>query len=287
MSDSSMPPLPQDSSLDRISSLPVGKDQVSPVEAIALSDKTYSQRFRDLLGHRTREYLKQDLAYSALGSLICGLVAFIAGEVTVSVVFGGVLGFLSIFVANVIKHALRTPGEIDTVIRERLSQKEKLLEAKLTIVFGRGEPFIDLFTGVNGEPDHSLLTYRVRVTSSVPGWVRLTAEEVYLEGRNLPDVWLRPTNKSETTNQTELHANVSHMWDVIQKSSKESELMLAHAMGANYPRRLGRKAQFRIIASNLSALVTTSKFITAKLDDSDNVYFQLDDDQGDHRESCN
>lgn len=47
------------------------------------------------------------------------------GEVTADSVFWGVLSFLVVFAVMAVKHALSAPSEIDKVLREELTVKDK------------------------------------------------------------------------------------------------------------------------------------------------------------------
>src|SRR6266851_2801991 len=88
--------------------------------------------------------------------------------------------------------------------KQRLIQREvklkNALEPKLRISFEERSPFIDPY-----ETDaHLAVLFRVKVFSSIFGVVRVKVEEVEMEGRGFADIYLRPTNKDQGQNQTEM-----------------------------------------------------------------------------------
>jgi hypothetical protein len=120
---------PTHTALERTSSLQSEIEILSPLEAIALSDgRTYSERFRQHLAWRQKEYLTKDLIYSTLApSLVIGLVAVFTGDVTPVTFLWAALSYFALFASFAVKHAVQAPGEIDAAIRNRLGLKEKAL----------------------------------------------------------------------------------------------------------------------------------------------------------------
>lgn len=122
------PSLPNDKSLERVSSLEPEGEILSPLEAIALSEDSYFHRFRQHVGWLIWESLTKDLLYSAIiPSVIVGLIALLGGDVTLTTAFYAVLSFLALFFAFTLKHGIEAPAEIDKILRNRLVVKEGAL----------------------------------------------------------------------------------------------------------------------------------------------------------------
>lgn len=119
---------PTNAALERTSSLQSEIEILSPLEAIALSNKSLTRRRWDYAVWQTGEYLKGELAISLIGSLILGGIVWLNGSVTLAAAYWAVIGFLALFVGAAILHWFRAPSEIDKAIRCREIATAKRLE---------------------------------------------------------------------------------------------------------------------------------------------------------------
>ena len=141
--------------------------------------------------------------------------------------------------------------------------------------------FVDTFIGQT--PDRKIAEcriYRVAVTSrSTSPWTRLKVEKVTLsDGTTYGDLFLRIMHREPDKTQTQLHARVPQLWDVVQKAVGSEWVSLTHAE-KNVPALLLHvPCQFTITASCVDGF-PISKLVSLSLDKSKNneLLFKLGD----------
>jgi hypothetical protein len=103
----------------------------SRLEAIALSDDSYSQKVRKYAVLQTREDLLKNFIYSAIiGPGISGFIALLNGAVTVNTLYLAIVGLCVTFFVLALKHVIQAPAQIDNILRTQLAQRQAELLAE-------------------------------------------------------------------------------------------------------------------------------------------------------------
>jgi hypothetical protein len=103
----------------------------SRLEAIALSDDSYSQKVRKYAVLQTREDLLKNFIYSAIiGPSISGFIALLNGAVTVNTLYLAIVGVCVTFFVLALKHIIQAPAQIDNILRTQLAQRQAELLAE-------------------------------------------------------------------------------------------------------------------------------------------------------------
>lgn len=113
-------PPPPDTALERRSFQPE-MEILSPLEAIALSEKPYLQRWRECVVWEMTDHWKKELRHSVLGALLAGLLAWLDGNATGKDIYYPAIGFLAVLFFKIIFTVANAPSEIEKLssIRQR------------------------------------------------------------------------------------------------------------------------------------------------------------------------
>jgi hypothetical protein len=275
---SNTPALPSaTNSLSRSNSLHIG-ESISPMEAIALSDDRYSKQVLRYVHLKMEEWVKVELLGAILTAVFLSGLSVLQGGFTWYAFLAALVGFCAVIIAFAIAFTVNAPGELHATIRERLTQKEKLLEPKLTISLvphpvPNETPFYEKFTGDDGELWE---LYRIAMTSSVPTIAWLKVREVMLNGHRRYNVHLHYMHAETRVIRVEMAPDEPEYWDVAQKHSQMDHALLTHIkpqLGYDLP---AGEQQFEIIASGRDGPVTT-KIVMLKIDNEKKLHLELRD----------